>query len=127
MLIAEFSKVCGLPVETVRFYIKKGLLTPTRGENAYQRFCAADVTVARMIRLQQSLGYSLREIAVLQAQYRAGERSTARTCEVLESQIARLEEKRALIDDALSFLHAKVDWIKSGESEPPPLLGDVHC
>lgn len=131
MLISQFSKASGLPVETIRFYIKKGLLAPTRGqqvgENTYQRFSATDLTTARMIRLQQSLGYSLREIAELQAEYRDSARSAARTCEVLNQQIARLEEKRTAIDAALVFLRGKVEWIENGQPDDAPQFAELPC
>jgi len=131
MLISQFSKASGLPVDTIRFYIKKGLLMPARGhqvgENTYQRFSATDLTTARMIRLQQSLGYSLREIAALQAEYRTSARSAERTCEVLNQQIARLEEKRAAIDAALVFLRDKVEWVANGQSSDAPQFADLPC
>ncbi|WP_313603008.1 MerR family transcriptional regulator [Rhizobium sp.] len=61
MLISEFAKAAELPIDTVRFYIAKGLLKPERslkgGSNPYQIFKPDDVTAARMIRLQQTLGY----------------------------------------------------------------------
>ena len=63
MLISEFARAADLPVDTIRFYISKGLLKPERsakgGSNPYQMFRTEDVTAARMIRLQQTLGYSL--------------------------------------------------------------------
>jgi len=46
---------------------------------------------------------------------------------VLESQIARLEERRAALDAALSFLRGKVDWIKAGKPDSAPRLDDYQC
>src|SRR6218665_3464338 len=119
MLISEFARATDLPVDTIRFYIAKGLLKPERstkgGSNPYQMFSLDDVTTARMIRLQQTLGYSLGEILALNDEYRKGAHSPERTVEVLQSQIARLEERKAALDAALSFLRGKVDWIKAGK------------
>ncbi|MBL8266200.1 MerR family transcriptional regulator [Steroidobacter sp.] len=119
MLISEFAKATGLPLDTIRFYIKKGLLTPQRsakgGSSPYQLFSADDVTTARMIRVQQSLGYSLREIAALNEEYRLGARSAARTAAVLQLQIGKLEQKKAQVDAALEFLRAKLKWVKAGK------------
>jgi DNA-binding transcriptional MerR regulator len=56
-----------------------------------------------MIRLQQTLGYTLGEILALNEEYRAGEHSSERTAEVLQKQIARLEERKAALDAALSY------------------------
>ncbi|SFJ03161.1 DNA-binding transcriptional regulator, MerR family [Phyllobacterium sp. CL33Tsu] len=131
MLISEFSKAADLPVDTIRFYIAKGLLKPERsakgGSNPYQIFRQEDVTAARMIRLQQTLGYSLGEILALNEEYRAGEHSPERTLEVLHSQIARLEERKVALDAALSFLRGKVDWINAGKPDDAPRLDDYQC
>jgi MerR family transcriptional regulator, copper efflux regulator len=131
MLISEFARATDLPVDTIRFYIGKGLLRPERsakgGSNPYQIFCQEDVTLARMIRLQQTLGYSLGEILTLNEEYRAGQHSPERTIEVLQSQIARLEERKAALDAALSFLRGKLEWIEAGKVGEAPCLGDYRC
>lgn len=127
MLISEFAKRTGLSVDTIRFYIAKGLLKPDRslkgGANPYQLFKPEDVAAARMIRLQQMLGYSLGEILALNEEYRAGEHSSERTIEVLQLQIAKLQERKESLEAALTFLHSKVDWIRSGKRGPAPELG----
>lgn len=130
MLISEFARTTGLPLDTIRFYIAKGLLRPGRGvkggSNPYQVFSPDDVTTARMIRLQQNLGYSLGEIRALNDEYHAGEGSPERTVEILRSQIARLEERKAALDAALSFLHEKVAWIEAGKPDDAPGLEDYR-
>jgi MerR family copper efflux transcriptional regulator len=131
VLISEFARVAGLPVDTVRFYVAKGLLTPGHsakgGARPYQIFSGGDVTAARMIRLQQSLGYSLAEIDALNRDYRAGETSPARTVETLKTQIDRLEQRRAQLDTALDFLRRKIDWIEAGQPGDAPGLDDFLC
>lgn len=131
MLIFEFSRVTGLPVDTIRFYVTKGLITPARsakgGANPYQIFGPADVTAARMIRLQQRLGYSLSEIAALNAEYRAGAGSDERTAQVLRDQIERLEQRRSELDSALTFLRGKLRWIGEGKPGDVPELTEYHC
>jgi len=131
MLISEFAKAVELPVDTIRFYITKGLLKPERslkgGSNPYQQFSAEDVTTAKMIRLQQTLGYSLAEIRALNDEYRAGKHSSERTIEVLQSQIERLQQRKAALDAALAFLVGKVDWIKSGKPGDSPRLEDYEA
>lgn len=131
MLISEFAKATELPVDTIRFYITKGLLKPERsvkgGSNPYQVFNPDDVTTARMIRLQQTLGYSLAEILALNEEYRAGAQSPEHTIKVLQTQIERLEERQAGVNAALSFLRGKVEWIKAGKPDDAPRLEDYQC
>jgi MerR family copper efflux transcriptional regulator len=126
MLISEFAKETGLSPETVRFYVGKGLLRPKRsalgGSNPYQVFSAGDVTAARMIQLQKSLGYSLHEIAALNKAYRDGERSLTRTADALRSQIQRLEGRRSELDGALAFLREKLAWVEAGKPGDAPQL-----
>ena len=80
-----------------------------------------------MIRLQQTLGFSLGEIRALNDEYRAGEHSSERTIDVLQSQIERLQQRKLALDAALSFLRGKVDWIKSGKPGDTPRLEDYQC
>lgn len=131
MLISQFARTTGLSVDTVRFYVNKGLLKPERsakgGANPYQVFTQDDVTAAQMIRLQQSLGYSLAEIRALGDEYRQGAGSAQRTAEILRSQIARLQQRRAELDAALAFLEAKVEWVEAGRPGASPQPGIYHC
>ncbi|GGH56228.1 MerR family transcriptional regulator [Frigidibacter albus] len=130
MLISEFARKAGLPVDTIRFYIAKGLLKPDRalkgGSNPYQLFKPEDVTAARMIKLQQKLGYTLGEILALNEEYRAGEHSSERTIEVIQLQIERLQHRKEAMDAALAFLLGKLDWIRSGKPGPAPRLEDYE-
>lgn len=131
VLMSEFARVTGLSPETVRFYVGRGLLRPSRsvlgGSNPYQVFSSDDVTAARMIQLQKSLGYSLAEIAVLNKEYRSGARSATRTAEVLRAQILKLEGRRAELDGALEFLRAKLVWVEAGKRGEAPQLQDFDC
>lgn len=131
MLISQFARETGLSVDTVRFYINKGLLRPERstkgGSNPYQVFSRDDVTAAQMIRLQQSLGYSLAEIGALAEEYRRGAGSDERTAEILRTQISRLEERRRALDAALAFLKAKVEWVEAGRPGASPQPGNYAC
>lgn len=131
MLISEFARTAGLSVDTVRFYVERGLLHPSRGavgaSRSYHRFSPSDVSAARMIRLQQSLGYSLQEIAALNAEYRAGEVSPKRTAQVLRKQIERLAHKQADIAAALAFLEHKLAWVEAGKPGDAPQMADYDC
>ncbi|WP_244635916.1 MerR family transcriptional regulator [Chthonobacter albigriseus] len=93
-------------------------------EGAYQLFKPEDVITARMIRLQQTLGYTLGEILALNEEYRAGEHSSERTVEILQLQIGRLQQRKDALEAALTFLHRKVEWVKAGKTGPAPRLED---
>lgn len=66
LTIAPFAKACGVHIETVRFYQRKGLLrAPDRPLGGIRRYGPADVARIRFIKSAQRLGFSLDEIAQL--------------------------------------------------------------
>ncbi len=126
MLISEFARAAGLTMDTVRYYIRRGLLTPETnglgGRNAYQIFTGEHVRIARIIRLAQSLGLSLKDIAAIGEEDRAGGISTERSIEIMSTQLVRLEQKAAELASMAAYLRAKIAWLKGGQQGPEPEL-----
>jgi len=124
MLISEFAKVTGLSPDTVRFYIKRGLLEPETsqkgGRNPYQIFDEEHVRAARLIRMAQSLGMSLKEISAISEEHRKGLITRERSIEIMALQLARLEQKQAELDAMAGYLRAKLGWLRGGETGPEP-------
>jgi DNA-binding transcriptional MerR regulator len=124
MLISEFARTTGLTPDTIRFYVRRGLLTPQIGKkggsNPYQIFTAEHVQVAGMIRMAQSLGFSLREIALLSEEDRKVGISDKRAAEILRGQLVRLEEKAAHLKGMMSYIRAKLAWLESGGKGTEP-------
>ena len=127
MLISEFARAAGLSVDTVRFYVRRGLLRPEigrkGGSNPYQIFREEHVDAARLIRMSQSLGFSLREIGTIAAEYYDGGITPERSREIMADQLARLEQKSAELDAMLSYIRAKLDWIDGGQAGDEPSFG----
>jgi MerR family transcriptional regulator, copper efflux regulator len=126
MLISEFAREAGLTPDTVRFYIRRGLLDPQRGERGgsarYQIFGAAHVERARLIRLAQSLGFTLREIAALSAEFENDSLSDERLVAILRGRLRDLDEKAAEIGAMAGYLRQKLRWIEGGRLGPEPAL-----
>lgn len=127
MLISEFARRAGLSVDTVRFYVRKGLIAPATGRkggsNPYQIFAAEHLEAARIVRMAQGLGFSLREIAALAEEYNAGGMTPARSLELMRGQLARLEEKAAQVNAMVDYTRAKVAWLEGGQQGPEPQFG----
>lgn len=124
MLISEFARAAGLSVDTVRFYIRKGLIAPATngkgGRNPYQVFTGEHVRAARVIRMAQSLGLTLREIAALTEEHRAGGMTRERSIAVMSAQLARLRQKAAEVAAMTGYLEAKIAWLEAGAKGPEP-------
>ena len=127
MLISEFARAAGLSVDTVRFYVRRGLLRPEigrkGGSNPYQIFGEEHVDAARLIRMSQSLGFSLREIGTMAAEYYDGGITPERSREIMADQLTRLEQKAAELNAMLCYIRAKLDWIDGGQIGDEPSLG----
>jgi len=131
MLISEFARAAGLTTDTVRFYVRRGLLKPLAGNkggsNPYQVFTDEHVQMARAVRMAQSLGFSLREIAALNVEYQAKRMTPARGAEILRAQLALLEEKAAHVNAMIANIHAKLAWMEAGGKGPEPNFTDYEC
>lgn len=126
MMISDFARRAGLSVDTVRFYIRLGLLRPQTGRkggsNPYQIFDAEQIQSARVIRLMQGLGFSLKEIARIAQEYHRGDMTPARAREIMAGQLAELEAKQADLAIMVAYTRAKVAWLDNGGIGPEPDL-----
>lgn len=63
MKVKEIAEAAGVNPDTVRFYTREKLLSPTRNpDNNYQQFDAEDLRRLRFARKARQLGFSLPEI-----------------------------------------------------------------
>ncbi|MFC3653393.1 MerR family transcriptional regulator [Dyella humi] len=131
MLISDFVFATGLPRETVRFYVRLGLLRPTTngkgGRRPYQFFTEEDIQTAEVIQVGQSLGLSLKEIAALDTERREGGITPKRRIEILRDQLARLDAKAAELEAMTRFIRAKIDWLMANRHAPRPQFGKCGC
>ncbi|MCZ4345513.1 MerR family transcriptional regulator [Devosia neptuniae] len=122
MLISQFAQKTGLGVDTVRYYVRVGLLQPGEsakgGRNPYQIFTADDVRAAQTIQLGQALGMSLKAISAFLEDYRQGRLTRKKNAELIVSQRDRLRAKGHDMLAMADYLDAKLEWLQSGGNEP---------
>jgi len=130
MMMGAFARATGLSADTIRFYIRRGLLVPETGARGgakpYQIFTEDHVKAARLIRMGQSLGMPLKEIGLLGAEYLAGGMTRERSIAIMAGQLARLKEKEAELRTMTGYLRQKLAWLEAGAvgEEPAfPLQG----
>jgi DNA-binding transcriptional MerR regulator len=123
VLISTFARRANLTTDTVRYYVRIGLLSPESSENRYQVFSIDDLLAVRIIRTAQSLGLSLKEIAAISQARRAGSMTKDRSIAVLSAQLDRLEAKAAELAALRRYLTAKIAWLSAGQHGPPPEFG----
>ena len=64
MKVNELAQRAGVTAHAVRYYVKAGLLKPTRNlSNGYKQFAIGDVGRVRFVGRTQQFGFTLAEIA----------------------------------------------------------------
>jgi MerR family transcriptional regulator, copper efflux regulator len=124
MLISDFARATGLTRDTVRFYARLGLLRPETngkgGRHPYSVFTDKDVRAAEVIRISQSLGMSLKEIAAVNKERREGHLTSERRVEIMSAQLVHLESKSTELELMIRYVRAKIDWLTGGQQGPEP-------
>jgi MerR family copper efflux transcriptional regulator len=124
MLISEFARATGLTRDTVRFYARLGLLRPQTngkgGRHPYSIFTDKDIQAAEIIRISQSLGMSLKEIAAFNEERRKGRLTSERRVEIMSAQLVSLEAKAAELEVMISYVRTKIEYLKGGQQGPEP-------
>lgn len=126
MLISEFARRTGLGRETVRFYVRMGLLQPQQtkkgGRHPYLMFSEDDVSSVDTIRVGQMLGLSLREISELREARYKGELQLEDRIAMMRNQLLRLEARSAELERLKAYVRAKIAWQEEGEPGVGPQL-----
>ncbi len=142
MLIKEFCEATGLSRDAVRFYVKRGLLSPAIGAcgaerasarrrnatsgrllpptNRYQVFDAAQVERASQIRVAQELGFTLAEISELASAYTSGRLTRTKKVAILRAHLDALDERARRLRVLRRFVADKLQWLEAGEVGPTP-------
>ena len=105
MQIGVLAKRAGVPIDTVRYYERQGLLPqPPRQLSGYRRYEEADVLRLRFIRRAKALGFTLEEIrSLLELSARRNDdmadlkHAAQARLQSLDARIAELEAIRAAL------------------------------
>jgi len=123
--IGELAREFGVTLRTLRFYEDKGLLTPKRsGMNRH--FSRRDRARLKLVLMGKRVGFSLTEIRELIDLYdlRDGQITQMRVArDRFSNQIAKLEQQRVDIDEALGELNSALAVVTDMLSEKEKLAG----
>ena len=109
MTRGQLARHCGLGIEAIRFYEKRGLLPPPRrSASGYRHY--DDTAVARLTFIQRAkeLGFGLGEIKLLLALHEDSHTERAKVKGIAGEKLAEIDQKindLKRIREALSVLH----------------------
>lgn len=129
MTISQLARECGVGVETVRFYQRKGLLFDPKpgsigGAPGRKHYGEDELRRLRFIRKAQRAGFTLEEIAELLALDRSGDRPRART--MARARIAALDERIAELQSARRSLEGLARECAKSDAGPCPIIASFE-
>jgi DNA-binding transcriptional MerR regulator len=112
MTIREMCDKFDVTPRALRFYEAKELLFPVR-QGTKRLFTKSDRARLTLILRGKRFGFSLEEIRQLLDLWEGGKGRTkqlAKTCEIAESHLAEMMERRAALDSAIKELEDQLAW-----------------
>lgn len=123
MTVAQLAKCLNISADTVRHYVRCGLLNPTRNpENGYKQFSEKDKTRMNFILQCKALGFSLSDIQTIMNQSQSGQSPCPQVREIMTQRLEETQEKiRAMtqtyhhMKDAMDVWQHQGDCLPTGE------------
>ncbi len=127
MKIGELSKMTGVPIDTVRYYEKRGLIPKSaRSASGYRQYHKHDAIRLKFIVQSKELGFTLDEIGQLLALRRDG-RACIEVRSVAEAKAQEIDVKiRKLSHMRQTLLELAVQCENSADNDPCPILASLE-
>jgi len=111
--IGRLAKAAGVPVSTVRYYERRGLLPPAaRTTSGYRLYSEQDLDRLMFIRSAQAAGFTLEDVSTLLA-FRDGSPDACHVVqELIEHRIAHIEHEMASLRSSRRVLSTWLDVCK---------------
>ncbi len=118
MKVTEFAKRAGVGPDVVRYYVREGLLAPSRDPaNGYKLFGSPHLARIRFIRQVQTLGFTLSEIRDVMTKMDAGRCPCEDMREQLRIKIVESQIKLREMQERHVFMEqAYANWDRAGNN-----------
>ena len=122
MQIGELAKSAGVPIDTVRYYERHGILpAPHRRPSGYRSYGADDVARLRFIRRAKALGFTLEDIRGLLSL--SDERNVSKVKRAAEAKLTDIEQRIAELQRIRKGLRTLITACPGhGQAEACPIL-----
>lgn len=120
MKVGELARLAGVTAETVRYYVRVGLLAPSKdSDNGYRRFNLPDLERLRFILRAKQLGFQLDEIAQIFGLAEGGYAPCGVVREIVERRIGETRQRLSEMQALQSRLESAVSlWASMPNGEP---------
>ncbi len=134
MKVRHLAKFANVTSETVRYYTREGLLSPTRDpNNGYKIYDDAALKRLQFIIQAKSIGFSLKDIKNILGNAEKGKSPCPMVRGLLADKIKETEEEIKQLQEKLEMMkQTQVNWQNVSDGQPNetsvcPLIESVKC
>ncbi|MCC7479812.1 MerR family transcriptional regulator [bacterium] len=108
--IGELARAAGVPVSTLRYYEREGLLTPhSRSESGYRYYSAEELERLKFLRLAQSVGLTLEDADLLLRRRADSPLPPEEIKALIRSRLERIDEQLAQLNELRCALQSALE------------------
>lgn len=118
--IAEFSKLTGLSIHTLRYYEYEQLIVPMRNKNNIRRYSDKDIAWIDFIKRLKDTGMPIKKIKEYAKLRSKGDITLSKRMEMLiqhygflEKQISILQEHKEKLDQKIKYYQVQINLLDS--------------
>lgn len=126
LTVSGLANSLGVPMDTVRHYVRIGLLTPSKDpHNGYKRFSIKDQQRLTFIIQAKQLGFSLQDIQTILQQAAQGKSPCPTVRHIIEERMLEVEQKIVAMQTMYQHMQtAMTQWQHQPDCIP---TGDHIC
>lgn len=119
MTVQQLARLSGTGADTIRHYVRIGLLTPAKGSNGYHQFNDSDARRLSFILQARQLGFTLDDIGQIMAQAEHGESPCPTVRQLIEPRLSEARSRLAAMQQLVERMEKAVEqWQHQPDCQP---------
>lgn len=120
MQVREVAKILDVSTDTVRYYVREGLITPMKNlENGYREFLKRDVERLRFVLSARQLGFSVNDIREILNVSDKGDAPCPTVKMIIEARLEEVEKQFHEVSKLRKKMRKAIDeWKDKPEALP---------
>lgn len=106
--IGQFSKLCGLSIDTLRFYEKQGLIFSTRNQNNRRVYTEKDIDWVKFILRLKKTNMSIKKMQEYARLRYQGNKTIPQRLVLLFEQLDSLHQEQDKLNENIKFIEHKI-------------------
>lgn len=109
--IGQFAHLTGVSIDTLRFYEKRHLIQPNRGDNNRRQYTNEDAERIALIKRLRGGGFTVREIQTYIIAKQQGVKTITQRRDYLQHKLADLHQKQADLQVSVNYVEDKIQLL----------------